>query len=34
MALNLAWPSEVVADVAKAKFNKKKRTLTIVAPIV
>lgn len=33
-ALNLAWPSEINADIAKAKFSKKKRTLTITAPII
>eukprot|EP00283_Hemiselmis_rufescens_P004792 CAMPEP_0173425082 /NCGR_PEP_ID=MMETSP1357-20121228/4876_1 /TAXON_ID=77926 /ORGANISM="Hemiselmis rufescens, Strain PCC563" /LENGTH=249 /DNA_ID=CAMNT_0014388455 /DNA_START=166 /DNA_END=915 /DNA_ORIENTATION=+ len=33
LALNLAWPKEVDADAAKAKFSKKKRTLTILAPL-
>lgn len=34
LALNLAWPAEIDADLAKAKFSKKKRTLTIIAPVL
>jgi hypothetical protein len=33
-ALNLGWPKEVDADLAKAKFSKKTRQLTILAPVV
>ncbi len=32
--LNLAWPGEVDADLAKAKFSKKTRQLTVLAPLV
>lgn len=34
LALNLAWPEEINADIAKATFSKKKRTLTILAPVI